>query len=192
MPAELLPLGDTPAGRNASSVAGRAQALHLPRRLPRDCAPRPATARVAKQTAFALAVSRAMGVVVVTAHGHLGASEADVLQAVLADLIEGQGNLKVVLDVHDVSGIDGSSLEALAAAVEAATQLGGDLTFADPNETSIKALEAVGLGDAITLARKCSQRAPASVPPGQANLAARRAAMAQHPAQTRPGQQHPE
>jgi len=132
-----------------------------------------------------------MGVVVVTAHGHLGASEADVLQAVLADLIEGQGNLKVVLDVHDVSGIDGSSVQALVAAVEAATQMGGELTFADPNETSIKALEAVGLGDAITLARKCGQRALASVPPGQGNAAARRAAMAQHSAETRPRQGHP-
>jgi anti-anti-sigma factor len=133
-----------------------------------------------------------MGVVVVTAHGHLGAPEADVLQAVLADLIEGQGNLKVVLDVHDVSGIDGSSLGALAAAVEAATKLGGDLTFADPNQTTIKALEAVGLGDAITLARKCSPRALALSPSGQANPAAQRAAMAQHPARTGPGQQYPE
>lgn len=91
-----------------------------------------------------------MGVVLVTAHGHLGASDADVLRPVLGDLIEGQGNLKVVLDVHDVSGIDGSSLQALVGAVDAAAQLGGELTFADPNETSIKALVAVGLGDAIT------------------------------------------
>ena len=132
-----------------------------------------------------------MGVVVVTAHGHLGASEADVLQAVLADLIEGQGNLKVVLDLHDVSGIDRSSLQALVAAVDAAAQLGGELTFADPNETSIKALEAVGLGDAITPARRCSPRALAPVPPGQGNLAARRAAMGRHPAETGPRQGHP-
>jgi len=132
-----------------------------------------------------------MGVVVVTAHGHLGASEADVLRAVLADLIEGQGNLKVVLDVHDVSGIDGSSVQALVAAVEAAAQMGGELTFADPNETSIKALEAVGLGDAITRARKCSPRAPEFVPPGRGNAAGRRAAVAQHPAETRPRQGRP-
>lgn len=190
MPAELLPLGDTPAGRNASSVAGRIQVPHLPRRPPCDCAPRPPSGRVAN-TAIALAISRAMGVVVVTAHGHLGASDADALQAVLADLIEGQGNLKVVLDVHDVSGIDGSSLQALVGAVDAAAQLGGELTFADPNETSIKALVAVGLGDAITLDRNYSLRALASVPPGQGYPAARRASMAEHPAEAGRRQGHP-
>ena len=58
----------------------------------------------------------------------------------LADVIEGQGNLKVVLDLHDVSGIDGPSVEAFAAAVEAATQLGGDVTFA--GTTSAQAQEA--------------------------------------------------
>jgi anti-anti-sigma factor len=135
-------------------------------------------------TAFALAVSRAMGTVVVTAHGHLGASEADVLQAVLVDLIEGQGNLRVVLDVRDVSGLGPSSLKVLVAATGVAARLGGQLTFADPSEAGTGALEAVGLGDAITLTRQCGQRALTPIPPGQGDGAARRAAMAEHPAGT--------
>lgn len=190
MSAELLPLDDVPLGRDASSVAGRLQVPSITRRAPRDCASPPAKA-LAPVSAFALAVSRAMGVVVVTAHGHLGPSESDVLQAVLVDLIEGQGNLKVVLDVRDVSGLDRSSLQVLVAATDAAARLGGELTFADPSEAGIKALEAVGLGDAVTLARQCGQRALAPLPPGQGNGAVRRAAMAHHPAGTGGHREHP-
>lgn len=187
MSAELLPLGDLPVGRNASSAAGRLQMPSIARRAPSDCLPRHPRAPV---SAFALAVSRAMGVVVVTAHGHLGAAEADVLQSVLVDLIENQGNLKVVLDVRDVPGLAPSSLAVLVAATDAAARVGGELTFADPSEAGIGALKAVGLGDAITLASQCGQRGPGPGP-GQGNGAARRAAMAQHPAGTGGHREHP-
>ena len=183
MSAELLPLGEMPVGRNASNVAGHLQVPPGARRAARDCAPAPVGTRI-PETAFALAISRAMGVVVVTAHGRLGASEADVLQAVLVDLIEGQGNLKVVVDLRDVSGLGPSSLEVLVAATDAAVRLGGELTFADPSDAGSTALEAVGLSDAITLTRQCGQRALAPLPLGKGNDAARRAAMAEHPAGT--------
>jgi len=185
MSAELLPLGDVPVGRDASSVAGRLQVPSIVRRAPHDCGPKPLKVQ-ATDKAFALVVGRAMGVVVVTAHGHLGASEAEVLQTVLVDLIEGQGNLKVVLDVRDVSGLGPSSLEVLVAAAAAAANIGGELTFADPSEAGLRTLEAVGLGDSVTMARQCRQRAPAAAPPppGQADGVARQAAMAEHPAGT--------
>jgi anti-anti-sigma factor len=190
MSAELLPLDDVPGNRSASSVAGRVQVSAIARHAPSDCAPKPPMAQ-SQETAFALVVSRAMGVVVVTAHGHLGASEAGVLEAVLVDLIEGQGNLKVVVDFRDVSGLDPSSLEVLVAATAAAAQRGGQLTFADPSEAGTRALEAVGLGAAIILARQCNQRAVAPRPPGQTNGSARRAAMAEHPAGTASHREHP-
>jgi anti-anti-sigma factor len=179
MSADLLPLGDVPVARNAS----RLKLPSIARRAPRDCGPKPLGVQ-APEKAFALAVGRAMGVVVVTAHGHLGAAESDVLQTVLVDLIEGQGNMKVVMDVRDVSGFSPSSLEVLVAATDAAAQLGGELTFSDPSDAGSRALEAVGLGDAITLARKCGLRALAPPPRGEGDGAARRAAMAEHPAGT--------
>lgn len=70
------------------------------------------------------------------------------------------------------------------AAADAAALLGGELTFADPSDAVIKALDAVGLGDAITLARRCGQRALPAPPPVQSYGAIRRAPMAQHPAGT--------
>lgn len=190
MSVELGPFGDVPVGGNARSVASRPQVPAIGRRAFRDYAPMPPKGLV-PVPAYALAVSRAMGVVVVTAHGRMGASEAGVLRAVLVDLIEGQGNLKVVLDVRDVSGFDRLSLEVLVAAAAAAAQLGGQLTFADPSGASTRALEAVGLGDAIILARRCGERARAPLPLGQGNGAGRRAAMAQHPAGTGTHREHP-
>jgi hypothetical protein len=59
----------------------------------------------------ALAVSRAMGAVGMTPHGHLGASEGAALEDVCVDLIEDQGNLKVVVDARDVDRLDSSTLE---------------------------------------------------------------------------------
>lgn len=180
MSAEVVPFGDIPAGSNAGSVMGRLQVLSIARRPFRDCGVQRREIQ-ATEKAFALAISRAMGMVVVTAHGRLGASEAVLLQTVLGDLIEGQGNLKVVLDAHDVSGLSPSSLDVLVAATDAASQIGGELTFADPSDACLPALEAIGLGDAITLARHCGQRAPEPALAGQ-DGAARRAAMAEHPA----------
>lgn len=190
MSAERVPLGDVPTNHNASNVPGRTQVPFNARRAQRQCGPKPQEAQ-APEKVFALAVSRAMGVVVVTGHGHLGASEADMLRAVLVDLIEGQGNLKVVLDASDVSGLDRSSLAVLAAAVDAAALLGGELTFADPSEAGTNALKAAGLGEAITQARECGQRALAEPPPGLGAEAARRAARSQHPAGTASHRENP-
>ncbi len=131
-----------------------------------------------------LSVSRAMGVVVVTPHGHLGASEGAALEDVLVDLIEDQGNLKVVLDARDVVGLGPSSLEVLVAAADAEARLGGELTFADPSEAGAYALRSVGLGEAITSARQCDHRPPLPDSPGQREASTRRSAMSEHPAGT--------
>ncbi len=125
-----------------------------------------------------------MGVVVATAHGPLGASEGAGLEDLLVDLIEDQGNLKVVLDVRDVDGLGASGLEVLVAAADAESRLGGELTFAGPALADAAALRAVGLGDAITLARQCGKRPSVPRPPARREGSPRRVAMGQHPAGT--------
>jgi anti-sigma B factor antagonist len=123
-----------------------------------------------------------MGVVVVTAHGPLDAANGAVLKSVLADLIEGQGNMNVVVDLHDVGWVDPSSLGVLVASAASAARRGGGLTLADPCETVAAELEASGLGPAVTVTHRRRLR---SVPPpsrdrDDADL--RRISMAQHPA----------
>lgn len=103
---------------------------------------------------FSCAVTRVLGVVVVTVHGSLDASSCSALEAVLADLIEGQGNLRVVVDVGDMAVVDPSCLGVLVAAADSAAGRGGEVTFAHPTDSVARALEVAGLGGAISAARR--------------------------------------
>lgn len=134
-------------------------------------------------SAFAFAISREMGVVVVRAQGCLDASSGAVLRAVLVDLIEGQGNLRVVVDVHDMAVADPSSLDVLVAAAASAARRGGQLSFAHPGPALIAALDTAALAPpAPAGSHRLASLAPPS--PGPSKQWARRAAMAQHPAGT--------
>src|SRR5687768_9691404 len=66
---------------------------------------------------FWLAISRALGTVVVTVHGRLDGTASRQLDGVLTDLIDGQGNLDVVADLWDVKTIEGDSLAVFDSAV---------------------------------------------------------------------------
>ncbi|MGI8776293.1 MAG: STAS domain-containing protein [Acidimicrobiales bacterium] len=65
-------------------------------------------------TPFSMAIGRALGTVVVTAHGDLDDAGAANLERVLDDLIDGQGNLHVVVDLHDVGAVGPSGLSMFA------------------------------------------------------------------------------
>jgi anti-anti-sigma factor len=124
-----------------------------------------------------------MGVVVVTAHGPLDAANGAVLESVLADLIEGQGNLTVVVDLHDVPAVDAAGLAVLVASAEAAAGRGGNLTLADPWGPVAAGLEAIGLGSAVTMTHRRRLRS-LSPPSHRPDDGERRTSMAQHPAGT--------
>jgi anti-anti-sigma factor len=132
--------------------------------------------------AFALAIARAMGVVVVTAHGPLDAANGAVLKSVLADLIEGQGNMNVIVDLHDVAVVDPSSLGVLVASAASAASRGGGLTLSDPCEAVAADLETSGLSPAFTVThrRRLRSLSPPSHRPDDDEL--RRISMSQHPA----------
>ncbi|HET7486550.1 MAG TPA: STAS domain-containing protein [Acidimicrobiales bacterium] len=122
----------------------------------------PGAASPAPGSAFTFDITRDMGVVVVTAHGRLDATSGATLRAVLVDLIEGQGNLRVVVDLHAASVVDPSIVEVLVAASASATRRGGELTFTDPSDCLLATLEAIGLASAATVA---AHRRLRSLPP---------------------------
>lgn len=66
-----------------------------------------------------------MGTVIVTLHGDLGRQASVALAGMLRDLIDGQGNLAVTVDLGDVGRVDPSGLDVLASAAARASSRGG-------------------------------------------------------------------
>jgi anti-anti-sigma factor len=82
--------------------------------------------------ALRFAVSRALGTVVVTAHGDLAGPGGHGLAAVLGDLVDGQGNLSLVVDLGDVGRIDDDAAGILAAAAGRVHRRGGTFRLHRP------------------------------------------------------------
>ena len=94
-------------------------------------------------------IGRALGTVVVTLHGELSAVTSGMLHDVLLDLIEGQGNLFLVIDMHDVVIPAGARLDGLVAARASLLDRGGRFLLAAPVGPVRGTLEAAGLSEAI-------------------------------------------
>ena len=96
-----------------------------------------------------LAIARALGAVVVTVHGEVDRNTSVVLGQNLEDLIEGQGNLFVVVDLHDAVVTDAGGLGVLLAAKQGMEVRGGQFVLASPSMDTDRALRAAGLADVI-------------------------------------------
>ncbi|MBW3581424.1 MAG: MEDS domain-containing protein [Actinobacteria bacterium] len=75
-----------------------------------------------------ITVAREQGVVVVTVHGDFDLACASRLGAVLGDLIDGQGNLNVRVDLSQAAAVDPAALGVLAAGDKLARHHGATLT----------------------------------------------------------------
>jgi anti-anti-sigma factor len=106
-----------------------------------------------------LAVTRVSGVVVVTARGELDGRASAELQRILEDLIDGQGNLSMLVDLHDAHAPDDGALSALAWAAERSRRRGGTLVLACPPGDLYDALWQMGVGG---VARRCPPTAQAA------------------------------
>lgn len=82
------------------------------------------------------AIARQPRGVVVTVRGHLGLADATRLGAVLADLIDGQGNATVGVDLGGLTGLDPAGLGVFAVAAKLAEHHGGELTLTPPSGSS--------------------------------------------------------
>ena len=91
---------------------------------------------------FSFDVSRLSGQVVVTLHGALETSACPVLDRVLRDLIDNQGNMAVVVDLADVTVADMACAGVLLAAASSAARRGGELVLAARPEAVKWALDA--------------------------------------------------
>ncbi len=96
-----------------------------------------------------IVVSRNRGTVVVTVSGELDLPRAGDLGAMLADLIDGQGNLSVVVDLHDATASDADCLSVFTDAAERARRRGGMIKVSEPPASLYSALQLRGLDNFV-------------------------------------------
>ena len=99
----------------------------------------------ARTTELTFGVARALGTVVVTAQGVLDEVGACALVHVLGDLIENQGNMAVVVDLHDVTDVDPQCLDIFVTAHHWAIVRGGQLSLTGARLRVARALEETGV-----------------------------------------------
>ncbi len=87
-----------------------------------------------------ISVRRAQGRVVVSVHGDLDGQRAAILEQVLSDLIDGQGNLDVLVDLRDAALADPVALDALRGAAEQARRRNAAFAFRAPAGLAARAL----------------------------------------------------
>ena len=80
----------------------------------------------------------------VTVHGELDSEMSTHLGGILADLIDGQGNMSVLVDLHGASATDPDCLWMLTEAAERAHRRGGTMRLDGATEVNA-ALELRGL-----------------------------------------------
>jgi anti-anti-sigma factor len=90
-------------------------------------------------------VGRYQRTVVVTVHGGLDHPRAANLGHILADLIDGQGNLSLVVDLRDATAAGAAWVSVLAEASERARRRGGAITLSKPPADLDQALHDGGL-----------------------------------------------
>jgi anti-anti-sigma factor len=100
---------------------------------------------------FSVAISRALGMVVVTVHGGLDADGSERLRHLLWELIDQQGNQPVVLDLRDMAVADGADVAVFVEASHCARQHGGRLVVSGSSSLTAQALARAGLTEALDI-----------------------------------------
>jgi len=94
---------------------------------------------------FTVIFSRAFGQVVAHVHGALDVRSAPALKDRLVDIIDGQGNRQIVLDLRGMTSVDVAGLLVLADALQRMDAYGGQLLLSGPTPAVEEQLRAVGL-----------------------------------------------
>ena len=90
--------------------------------------------------------------VVVYLVGELDAATAPVLQHVLADVIDDQGNLAVRLELGEMAFIDSTGLSVLVGALRRLRGKGGHLSLANVRRETLRVFEMVGFTTVFDIA----------------------------------------
>jgi anti-anti-sigma regulatory factor len=105
---------------------------------------------------LSLVVGRDLGTVVVTVGGELASSGCELLQGVLTDLIEGQGNLTVAVDVGKAT-VEPDALVVFIDAARRARRHGARFVVKEPPTDTLEALQSRGFDDLVeVLPRRAS------------------------------------
>ncbi|HVM02898.1 MAG TPA: STAS domain-containing protein [Acidimicrobiales bacterium] len=91
--------------------------------------------------------------VVVRVLGEVDLASAPVLGEALGELIDGQGNLSVQLDLEDLAFIDSTGIGVLVRALRSVRRRGGDLTLANCRPGTMRILEIAGLVEIFGVSR---------------------------------------
>ncbi len=94
---------------------------------------------------FSLAFSRTRGNVVVQVNGSLDVNNAPELDDRLADVIDGQGNHQLVLDISGMTHVDSAGLSVLVGALKRLRRSGGELVLSGATGEVALTLESAGL-----------------------------------------------
>ena len=97
----------------------------------------------------AIVIGRYQETVVVTVHGELDHPRTAHLGHVLADLIDGQGNLSLLVDLHDATATAVRQMSVFADAEQRARRHGGSITLSKPPAALHDALRQQGLGHLV-------------------------------------------
>lgn len=100
---------------------------------------------------FLLVFGRALGKVLVSIHGPLDATTAPQLKDRLVDLIDGQGNRHVVLDLGGMTSIDPSGLSVLVDARKRIQKHAGEIVLSGPPALIMSALASSGLDKVFSI-----------------------------------------
>ena len=128
----------------------------------------------------AVVVGRFLSTVIVTLHGEIDRSTAGGLASTLHDLVDGQGNLSVVVDLRDVGHLDPLAVEALISSADRIEGRGGSLRLGNPVGEVFDSLALAGMARLIDLPFERERRA--RPPDRSGGRAARQASIDSHPA----------
>ena len=105
----------------------------------------------ANDSEFSLVFSRALGKVVVSVQGPVDARTAPELRDRLRDLIEGQGNRHVVLELTDMTLVDAAGLSVFVDAHKRMQRIAGEIVFSGPSPDVVRALRSANLDKIFTI-----------------------------------------
>ncbi|HEV3497871.1 MAG TPA: STAS domain-containing protein [Actinomycetes bacterium] len=102
--------------------------------------------------AFSLDFARKGRSVTVAVHGEVDGPATAVLAGLLLDVVEGQGNLSVDLDLSDMTFIGSAGLAMLLDMHRRAVERGGTFVLHNPRPSTVRVFDIVGLGQILTIA----------------------------------------
>ena len=105
----------------------------------------------ANDSQFSLVFGRALGKVIVCIHGSVDAKTAPELRHRLADLIDGQGNRQLVLELSATTHVDPAGLSVFVDAHKRMQRIAGELVFSSPPPKVLDAFRSSGLDKIFTV-----------------------------------------